>query len=230
MAATARQIQAASMLIAQGYTAEGAAAIVGNLSQESGRNLPSAFRTGSLDHGSQGLPQWRLERLTAYENYVKTLHPRETGSAIWQWYGNLALQINYIAIELGKDYPALNRRLRTAGESVDTLTEDVCWQYERPSKVAANLANRKAQAEEVYTALKKLPAKAAGVKAAGSVTSAVIVTAATASAAVHGGVHWGWLAAGASLVALLIGAVYHASQEAATAKAALAIQQAKPGS
>jgi len=151
--ATERQKTASLMLQAQGYSPKGAAAIVGNLSQESGNNLPTAFRTRDLDHGSNGLPQWRLQRLTDYEAYVRSLHPGASASVLWAFYGNMALQIAYIAIELKRDYPALDARLRsrTSKETIEELTEAVCWQYERPAEASANLPNRIAQAEATWS-------------------------------------------------------------------------------
>src|ERR1700748_1673700 len=129
--ATQRQIQCFSLFEAQGYSPEGSAAWVGNASQESGNNLPTAFRTGALDHGSQGLMQWRLDRLTAYENFVKAKHPGISAQELWQWYGRLDYQVEFAALECRTSYPTLDKQLRSGG-SIATLTAAICWTYERP--------------------------------------------------------------------------------------------------
>lgn len=153
MTATARQIQAAALFEAQGYPPESAAAFVGNGSQEVGPNLPTAFRgpPANLDHGSQGLMQWRLDRLTAYEAFVRTKQPHATGTTLWAWYGRLDYQVEFTALECRTKYPALQTKLMTGG-NVATLTADICWTYERPAQASANLANRVKQAQGVFAA------------------------------------------------------------------------------
>lgn len=155
---TPRQIKCRSMLEALGYSRSGASALTGNFCQESGPNLPTAFRTKGLDHGSQGLAQWRLSRLTAYKGYVQTQKPEliqaaaATGQHIddvfWPWYGRLDFQTQFVAKELAKDYPALDAKLRKGGD-VAALTADVCWQYERPSKALSGIATRIAYAKAI---------------------------------------------------------------------------------
>lgn len=166
--ATQRQLIAFALLEAEGLTAEGAGAVTGNLSQEVGNNLPSEFRHSGLDHGSQALPQWRdskgAPRLTRYMEYVRGLHPElirpgmtteEIDAAMWVWYGNMALQIEYLAIELREYFPALDAKLRHGGD-INSLTEDFCWQFENPNRQAANLTNRQRQALYVFSAASHL--------------------------------------------------------------------------
>ena len=137
-----RQITARNRFEAKGYPRSGAAAIVGNLCRESGPSLPSAFRQNHLDHGSNGLPQWRLERLTSYENYVRGLHPElKTEAEFWPWYGRMDHQLDFIMHELAVDYPALDAKLRKGGDPA-ALAADFCWQYERPSKALSGIAER----------------------------------------------------------------------------------------
>lgn len=152
--ATVRQIQVASLFMSYGWMPSGASAMTGNLTQESGVNLPSAFRTGKLDHGSQGLPQWRLDRLNDYEAFVKGKHPElvDNDDAMWAQYGRVDYQCEYIVIEVQRDYPRLDAALRKGG-SVTALVAEICWEYERPSKAYANLANRQAQALLVFNSL-----------------------------------------------------------------------------
>lgn len=144
MTATSRQIIARTTLQGLGYPKPGASALVGNFSQEVGVNLQSGYLpTSQLDHGSQCLPQWRLGRLTAFENYcaAKSLHT-----------GAMESQLRYVAVELARDYPALDKALRDPKGDIASLTARVCWEYERPAQSAANLANRVKQAQATYAA------------------------------------------------------------------------------
>lgn len=148
---TPRQIKCRSMLEVLGYSRSGASALTGNFCREVGPNLPTAFRTAGLDHGSNGLAQWRLGRLDAYKAYVQSQKPelvqaaaatgQKVDDAFWPWYGRLDFQTQFVAIELAKDYPALDHKLRMGGD-VAALTADVCWQYERPSKLLSGIAER----------------------------------------------------------------------------------------
>lgn len=154
MTVTARQIQCAALLMQAGFTMAGASALVGNFVRESGPNLPSAFRHGKLDHGSQGLPQWRLGRLTAYMNFVKEKHPELTSEdELWPWYGRMAYQVEFVARELASSYRTLYFNLRAPGGDVAALTADVCWQYERPSKALSGIAVRLDAAKALYAEL-----------------------------------------------------------------------------
>ncbi|WP_026606949.1 phage tail tip lysozyme [Methylocapsa acidiphila] len=138
---TIRQQIAAGLFIAEGYDPTGAAAVVGNFSQESGGDLHSGYiPTSRSDHGSQGIAQWRLARLDALEEFCsgRRLHS-----------GTLAAQIKFAVFELGKAYPELDKALRAGGD-LDKLTARVCWEYERPAKASANLSNRIRQAHNVF--------------------------------------------------------------------------------
>ncbi len=120
-------------------TSTGAAAVIGNFSQELGVDLRSGYAE-KADHGSQGVAQWRLSRLEALTDFCgeRGLHS-----------GMLAAQIKFAIFELAKDYPDLDKDLRAGGD-IDKLTARVCWDYERPSKSAANLANRIKQAHIAF--------------------------------------------------------------------------------
>jgi hypothetical protein len=150
-----RQLAASALLQGEGYPAESAAAWVGTFSQESGVSLPSAFRRGKLDHGSQALPQWRDSkedpRLTKYMDYVKGLHPGATEDELWVWYGNMALQLKYVAIEADKSFHALDVELRRGGD-IDVLSDAICWHFEMPNRALSGIANRKRQARLVFDA------------------------------------------------------------------------------
>lgn len=150
---TTRQLQCAKLFCAMGYMPSGASSIVGNLSWESGgANLPTAFRKRNLDHGSNGMPQWRLARLDAYEAFVREQQPNASAAELWNHYGRMDYQVRYIDIELKRDYPKLHANL-TKGGAVAALTADFCWSYERPSKAYAHLAERVAFANTIFDAL-----------------------------------------------------------------------------
>jgi len=237
MAATKRQIIASLMLQAQGYTPAGAAALVGNFSQESGPNLPSAFRTRDLDHGSNGLPQWRLERLKAYEEYVQSLHPGASSADLWLFYGRMAYQLQYVAIELKRDYATLDAKLRETPEpSVSDLAAAVCWNYERPNKAESGITNRIKWAEGTYNSAPHCLTRSQALAelttlgdnhmdaAVGAGTGAVGIGAGSITAAAHlagTGAHWwqwGLVAAGGVVAGIMASAAGMAAKTSGSTK------------
>lgn len=139
---TIRQQTAFNFFVSKGYLPSGAAAIVGNLSQESGNNLDSKFRL-QTDHGSQGIAQWRLDRLTRLEKFAVDSQMDVT---------DLTTQMFYLIDELSKIYPALNSMLKAGGRSVANLTANFMAVFERPSAQFAGLDNRIKQASLVLAA------------------------------------------------------------------------------
>ena len=147
---TARQQTASAILQSKGYSAEWAAAFVGDFSQEVGINLPSAFRPpAELDHGSQALPQWRDDphrpegtkgRLTKFLDWCaeQKLDP-----------GAMAVQLHYVIVEVARDYQQIDRLVRSPYD-IDAAVDKVCWIYERPSKQYADLANWRKQAHITF--------------------------------------------------------------------------------
>jgi hypothetical protein len=162
---TERQQTAFRLFRAAGYSPEGAAALVGNFSQESGVNLHSGY-TVKTDHGSQGIAQWRLDRLTHLEEFCEArgLHS-----------GTLAAQVQFAIYELGTEYPTLDALLRKGGD-LDLLTTMICNKYERPAKQFANIPNRIKQARITLNEAKIATGAvvATGGVAAGSGLAAVI--------------------------------------------------------
>jgi len=155
---TPRQMLCAEMFLEYSrYSKSGIAALVGNFTQESGINLPTAFRTSGLDHGSQGLAQWRdsrtHKRLTNYQNFVKAIHPGISEGELWGFYGRLEYQVKFTVHEMKTDFPGIHNKLQL-DTGVIELTDLICWQYERPSKQYADLANRRKHAKAVYEAMK----------------------------------------------------------------------------
>jgi Phage tail lysozyme len=141
---TERQMRAFRQFVAAGYTKEGAAALVGNASQESTRDLHSAF-TRRTDHGSEGIFQWRLERLARLIEFARE---RKLDAQL------LETQCAFAAHELALSYPFVDHELRT-GHDVADLTAKVCWKYECPNRAEANLENRIHQAQRVFADWRK---------------------------------------------------------------------------
>ena len=123
-----RQTQLANFLVAgwpklaiPGISPVGAAAAVGNATQE---NSCRSVTTGAKDHGSDGLFQWRLDRLTNMQAFgVK-------------WFGawdSIEAQAAFFSFECKGDYPALWNDLVVGSKALATLTLNICDQYERPS-------------------------------------------------------------------------------------------------
>jgi Phage tail lysozyme len=179
---TQRQQAAFRLFVAAGYAPAGAAVIVGGDSQESGVNLVSGYQA-TTDHGSQGIAQWRVERLAALEQFCSANH---LGS------GTLAAQVSFQIYELGKDYALLDKRLRAGSEPLANLASSLCFQYERPAVAAANLPNRIKQAQ---VTLRDAQAATPG-------HAAVVIGAGAVAAGAH---HFA--GAGKMVMALIIGAV-----------------------
>lgn len=107
-----------------------ACAVAGNGWQE---NLMEPVTTGTKDHGSDGLLQWRLDRLEALQ--------RLPG------WNTLPVQCRFFKMECKRDYPTLWAQLTNPGKrSLENLTLNVCDLYERPSR-----AGRKADARIGYS-------------------------------------------------------------------------------
>lgn len=112
--------------------------MIGNFSQEVGRNLPSRF-TLITDHGSQGIAQWRLDRLTRMEKFAEDNNLVVT---------DLITQALYVIWELEQGYKWLNEQLKKPGtRSLANLTANFAHFYERPSQRYENLDHRIREAE-----------------------------------------------------------------------------------
>jgi hypothetical protein len=97
------------------------AAAVGNATEE---NSCRSVTTGTLDHGSNGLFQWRLTRLTEMQSWCTT------NFGTWQ---DIGAQAAFFCFECMRDYKALWADLVAGAESLATLTLNITDVYERPS-------------------------------------------------------------------------------------------------
>lgn len=132
-----------------------ACAAVGNATQE---NLCRPLTPGEKDHGSDGLFQWRLERLRAMQSWTYNHF------STWQ---TIEAQAAFFVYELQTQYPALYSELMAGLKPIETLTANICNAYERPAPAAAALDNRIAAARSTYDRLVRK-----GISAPGSVPPA----------------------------------------------------------
>lgn len=146
MTPTPRQLIARDIFLKEGYSPNGAAAIVGNLVGESGKNLNSTLYRVHADHGSGGIAEWRLERKDALVAFGGP------NAAL------LETQCAFVIKELKESYPILDEQLRNTNRSVANLTANFCWYYERPNRQLANLDGRIAAAEDLANSKPSTPA------------------------------------------------------------------------
>jgi hypothetical protein len=125
-----------------------AAAVAGNGWQE---NLMRPITTGPKDHGSDGLLQWRLDRLDELQRRKD-----------WD---TLPVQVQYFKDECKRDYPGLWRMLVNPGNrSLENLTLNICDIYERPSAAGRKPDLRIKYARQVYALFDTQPAPADPIK------------------------------------------------------------------
>lgn len=110
-----------------GWPLRSAAAVCGNATQE---NLCRPVTLGAKDHGSDGIMQWRLTRLTNMQAYCNKNFGR------WD---TLEAQAAFTMFEMKTLYPALYQKLLSGKNSLADLTEEICWDFERPAKQYANV-------------------------------------------------------------------------------------------
>lgn len=145
-----------SGLINYGLTPEQSAAILGNITQESG------FRTDAVDDlGAYGLCQFMGNRKTKLFTFAKSVNKENQPS--------VRSQTQYIAMEtLGGGKWADNawqghdddRQTFESSMDIDELTRAFCNGYERPDEALANMPKRQRCARSAYNILRKLNVKA----------------------------------------------------------------------
>lgn len=110
-----------------------ACAVAGNGWQE---NLMRPVTIGPKDHGSDGLLQWRLSRLTELQRRKN-----------WD---TLPVQCQFFKDECKRDYPSLWRQLTNPGtRTLENLTANICDIYERPSRAGRKIDLRIGYAKRV---------------------------------------------------------------------------------
>jgi hypothetical protein len=160
-----------------GWSARGAAAACGNGTQE---NLCRPVTVGAKDHGSDGIMQWRLERLTNLKNF---------GVRNFSRWDTLEAQAAFLMWEMKSDYPKLSADLISGKYILEDLTADICWQFERPAKASANLPGRVKYAKDSLALLAPhstpVPIAKSPQKTAVAVGVTTAVTGVTAAASSH---------------------------------------------
>jgi hypothetical protein len=106
----------------KGLSQIGAAAVTGNAVAESGVR---PLTIGPKDHGSDGILQWRLDRLDRLKSWAG-----ENGFKSW---ASFEAQAAFTLYELNADYPELAAALREGSKPLSSLTLDFADIFERPS-------------------------------------------------------------------------------------------------
>lgn len=118
-----------------------ACAVAGNGWQE---NLLKPVTIGAKDHGSDGVMQWRLGRLTELEHLPE-----------WE---TLQVQARFFKTECQRpQYARLWTDLVAGKKSLETLTANVMVQYERPNLAVAGLDHRITYAHALFDHMNTLP-------------------------------------------------------------------------
>ena len=181
-----------------GWPLRSAAAVCGNATQE---NLCRPVTLGAKDHGSDGIMQWRLTRLTNMKTYCNKNFGR------WD---TLEAQAAFTMYEVKSSYPALYQKLLSGKNSLADLTEEICWDFERPAKQYANVGyipgaghgnpGRINFAYDSQSVISTTSAPQSTTK-----TAAVAVAAVTGTAAAAGTAHVGFGAPGWVTAIIVIG-------------------------
>lgn len=162
----------------KGLSLVGACAIAGNGSVE---NQAKPVTLGPKDHGSDGILQWRLDRLDGPRGL------KGWSAALGLPWDTLKTQAAFTLWELYSDgrYAPLARDLQEGKKKIETLTANFCWIYERPNKALAHLDKRISHAKSVYLIISRERTKKTVAQTATG--AAVVIGGATATNAAQGG-------------------------------------------
>lgn len=141
-----RQLALGKYLMTRGtpWPAVSAAASVGNATQE---NMCLPVTQGPKDHGSDGLYQWRLERLTGQDGLQPWCAARG-----YDW-TLMESQAEFHKWEIQTQYQDLWKDLVAGAKPIATLTANIMEQYERPAAAAGNLDARIRYAQNAFALL-----------------------------------------------------------------------------
>lgn len=129
-----------------GWSLKGSAAVTGNATQE---NMVKPVTVGAKDHGSDGILQWRLERLTDMESWCT----KNFGT--WQ---TIQAQAAYTLHETARDYKELDAELRDGAKSIATMATNFNRVFERSADNAAINDKRIKYANDVMLLMGASPA------------------------------------------------------------------------
>lgn len=146
MSLTDRQMALGKYLMTHGtpWPAVSAAASVGNATQE---NMCNPITTGPKDHGSDGLYQWRAERLTGSQGLQPWCVSRG-----YDW-RLMESQAEFHKWEMQTQYPGLWQDMIEGKKPIATLTANIMDQYERPAAEFAALDARIKYAKDTFSLL-----------------------------------------------------------------------------
>lgn len=127
------------------YPLVSACAAAGNAARE---NNCLCVTSGKKDHGSDGLFQWRKQRLTSLKAFATA------NKAKWE---DMATQVEFFKAEVADThgFAFLKRDLEAGTKSIETLTADICDIYERPAPAVAGLDVRIANAKRIYSVMQQ---------------------------------------------------------------------------
>lgn len=164
-----------------------ACAVVGNATQE---NLCLPVTPGVKDHGSDGVFQWRLERLTEMQSWCL----KNFGD--WR---TLEAQAAFMMFECKRDYGGLYKDLVDGQKKIATLTANFCDIYERPAQASAMLDKRIQYADDAHAIL----VKGASTPISPSVAAGTVIATAGGAVAAHANGAPHWMTAGILLAGFL---------------------------
>ena len=146
-----------------GWSLKGACAVTGNATQE---NLVRPITTGVKDHGSDGVLQWRLERLTDLQTWATQ------NFGTWR---TLQAQAAFTLYETARDYADLDAQLRSPGAlTISYLATKFNRTFERSADNEAINAKRGEYATGLYNLLTNAPVPAAPSRAPAVVQSGAL--------------------------------------------------------
>jgi hypothetical protein len=138
-------------------------------------NNANAVTRGAKDHGSDGILQWRLGRLTDLQRWATQNFGR------WD---TLEAQAAFTLYETARDYPQLDIELRKDLKGVpdnliyqvlDYKTDRFCRVFERPNMALAHMDKRKRAAQNIFNMYRTVDnAKGAVVIGGAAGTGAVV--------------------------------------------------------
>lgn len=137
---TATSAQLMRQFMNAGLSRAGAAALVGNFTQESSLD-PNLDKTGSGEWAGTGLASWTDSRAQALFSYA------QQHALPWN---SVKAQVGYAMLELEQSYPSLLAQLQSGQGGPQQLALEVSQQYERPKAQYADNANREAYAQAAY--------------------------------------------------------------------------------
>lgn len=147
--------------IADGYTKEAVAGMMGNVAQE------SSFETGAVEGNGEGngIVQWSFTRKTDLKNYAASEGKEWT---------DIQVQLRFLKKELDGYYLSVMPGFKTYTSIYDAV-ETFCWKFEVPAPATADMANRHSKADQYYAEFKDKDFSAAGTSVTGNAAVQAVI-------------------------------------------------------